>query len=68
MHLKPGSRRLIKAACGHVHTLLGSLEINLVGFTVDQGVGVDLKFWEEGEGGSSTGEQLEAETKRLTKS
>lgn len=51
-----------------MHTLLGSLEINLVGFTVDQGVGVDLKFWEEGEGGSSAGEQLEVETKRLTKS
>ena len=61
-------KTVIKAACGHLHTLLGSLEIDLVGFTVDQGVGVDLQFWEEGEGGSSTGDQLEAETKRLTKS
>ena len=51
-----------------MHILLGSLETDLVGFTVDQGDGVDLQFWEESEGGSSTGDKLETESKRLTKS
>ena len=53
---------------GRVHILLGSLETDLVGFTVDQGDGVDLQFWEESEGRSSAGDKLEAESKRLTKS